>query len=56
MKLKIFENVQSLMNNINLIDSCKAHLPMQNTSKIEFIRQKWHLCCDWQRATPELHV
>ena len=44
------------MNCTNLIDSCQAHLPVQHASNIELIRQKWHWCCDWQRATPESHV
>ena len=44
------------MNDINLIDSCQAHLPVQYTSNIIFIRQKWHWCCDWQRATPKSHM
>ena len=56
MNLKIFATVHSLMNDIKLIDSCQIHLPVQYASNIEFIRQKWHWCCDWQRATPELHV
>ena len=41
---------------INLIDNCQAHLPVQYASNIEFIHQKWHWCCDWQRATPRPHV
>ena len=56
MNLKIFATVHSLMNYINLIGSCHAHLPMQFASNIGFIRQKWHWCCDWQRATPALHM
>ena len=56
MNLKIFATVHSLMNDINLIDSCQAHLPVQYTSNIKFIRQKWHWCYDWQRATPEPHM
>ena len=40
---------------IHLIDSCKAHLPVRYASSIESFRQKWHWCCDWQRATPEPH-
>ena len=51
-----FCNVRSLMNYTNLIDSCQAHLPVQYASNIKHIRQKWYWCCDWQRATPELHV
>ena len=39
------------MNDINFIDSCQAHLPVQYASNIEFIRQKWHWDCDWQLAT-----
>ena len=50
----IYATVHILMNNINLIDSCQAHFSVQYASNIEFIRQKWHWCCDWQRATPEL--
>ena len=38
--LYIFATVYSLMNDINLIDSCQAHLPMQYASNIEFIPQK----------------
>ena len=30
------------MEDINLIDSCQAHFPVQYASNIEFIRQKWH--------------
>ena len=33
----------SLMNDLTLIDSCQAHLPVQYASNIEFTRQK---CCD----------
>ena len=44
------------MNYTNLIDSFQAHLLVQYASNIELIRQKWHWCCDWQRATPEPHV
>ena len=42
MNLKIFATVHSLMNytNLNLIDSCQAHLPVQYASYIEFILQK----------------
>ena len=40
------------MKDINLIDSCQAHLPVQYASNIQLIRQKWHWCSDWQRATP----
>ena len=40
----------------NLFYSYQAHLPVQFASNIEFIRQMWHWCCDWQRATPEFHV
>ena len=29
------------MKDINLIDSCQAHLPVQYPSNIKFIRQKW---------------
>ena len=29
------------MNDIHLIDSCQAYLPMQYTLNLEFIRQKW---------------
>ena len=53
---KIFATVHSLMNDINLIDSCQTHLPMQYALNIEFICKKWHWCCNWQRATPEMHV
>ena len=56
MNLLIFATVHSLMNEINLIDSWQAYLPVQYASNIEFIRQKWHWCCDWQRTTPESHV
>ena len=44
------------MKYTHLIDSCQAHLPVQYASNITFIRQKWHWCRDWQRATHELHV
>ena len=44
------------MDDINLIDSCLAHLSLQYASNVELIRQKWHWCCDWQRATPEPYV
>ena len=44
------------MNYTNLIDICQAHLPVQYASDIKLIRQKRHLCCDWQRATPDSHV
>ena len=37
--LQIFATIHSLMNNTNLIDSCQAHLPVQHTLNIEFIRQ-----------------
>ena len=40
MNLEIFATVHSLMNDINLFDSCQAHLPVQYASNIEFIRQK----------------
>ena len=41
MNLKIFfAIVHNLMNYINLIDSCLAHLPVQYASNIELIRQK----------------
>ena len=33
-----------------MIDSCQAHLSVQYASNIELIWQKWHWCCDWQRA------
>ena len=45
-----------LMNDIHLTGSCQAHSPVQYASNIESIRQKWHWCCDWQRATPESYV
>ena len=51
-----FGTVHSLMNYTKFDRSCQAHLPVQFASNIEFIRQMWHWCCDWQRATPELHV
>ena len=38
------------MDDIDLIDSCLAHLHVQDASNIESIRQKCHRCCDWQRA------
>ena len=44
------------MKDLNLINSCQAHLPMQYAPNIGFIRQKWHICCDWQLATPESHM
>ena len=44
------------MNDKNLIDSCQAHLPVKYALNIKLIRQKWHLCYDWQGATPELHM
>ena len=52
MNLQMFATVHSLSNYTNLIDSCQAHLPAQHASNIELICQKWHWCCDWQRATP----
>ena len=39
------------MNYTNFIDSSQAHLPVQYTTNIELIRQKWLWCCDLQRAT-----
>ena len=51
--LKAFATVHSPMKYTKLIDSCQAHMPVQYASKIEFIRHKWHWCCDWQRVTPE---
>ena len=33
MNLQIFATVDSLMNDINLIDSCQAHLHMQYSNK-----------------------
>ena len=39
------------MNDINLIESCKAHLPVQYASNSLIISQKWHWFCDWQSAT-----
>ena len=56
MNLLIFATFHSLMKDVNLIDSCQAHLPAQCALNIKFIRQKWHWYCDWQRATPESHV
>ena len=44
------------MKDINMTDSYQAHLPVLFTLNIESIRQKWHCCCDWQRATPISHV
>ena len=44
------------MKDINLIDSCQAHLPVQYALNIEFICKKCHKCCDLQRATPDLLV
>ena len=41
-----FSTTYSLINAMNLIDSCQAHLPMQYTLNIKFICQKWHWCCD----------
>ena len=32
-------SVHRLMNDINLIEGCQAHLPVQFTLNIEFIRQ-----------------
>ena len=40
MNLQIFATIYSLMNDINLIDSCQAHLPVQYAWNIEFICQK----------------
>ena len=40
-----FCTVHSLMNDIILIDSCQAHLPVPYASNIEFICQKVHWCC-----------
>ena len=37
MNLEIFATVHRVMKDINLIDSCQAHLSMQCKSKIEFI-------------------
>ena len=38
MNLYIFATVLSLMKDINLIDICQAHLPVQYALNIEFIR------------------
>ena len=46
LSLRFFATVHSLMNDINLIDSCQVHLPLQYASYIKFIGQKWHWCCD----------
>ena len=40
MNLYIFATVHSLLNDIKLIDSCKAHLPLQHAKNIELIHQK----------------
>ena len=47
--------IHNLMKYIKMIEGCQAHLPMQYTSNIEFISQKWHCCCDWQQATLDSH-
>ena len=44
------------MKDINLVDICQAHLPVQYALNIELILKMWHWCCDWQRATPESHM
>ena len=44
------------MKDMNHIDSYQAYLPVQYYPNITFIRQKWHWCCVWQRATPGSHV
>ena len=44
------------MNDTTMIDSCQAHMPVQYGLNIERICKKWHWCCDWQRATPALHM
>ena len=38
--LDFFATVHSLMKGIKVIDSCQAHLPVQYSSNMEFIRQK----------------
>ena len=38
--LDIFATVQSLKNEMNLINSCQAHLSAKCASNIEFIRKK----------------
>ena len=43
--------VHRLMNDINLIDNCQAHLPVQYASNIKFICQKCHWCCDHLSCT-----
>ena len=40
----------------NLIDSCQAHLPVQFTSNIEFVRQMCQCCCDWPGFYTKLNV
>ena len=54
--LRFFATAHSLMNDTNMIDSCQAHLPVQYSSNIELIPQKWHWCCDWQQATLVSHM
>ena len=56
MNLQIFATVHSLMNYVDLIDSCQAHLPLQYAWNIDLIPQKRYWCCDWQRATPQSHM
>ena len=40
MNLKIFATIHSLRNDIDFIDSCQAHLHVQDAWNIEFIHQK----------------
>ena len=53
---RLFATVHIFINYTNLIDSCQAHLPVQYASNIELVCQRWQWSCDWQRATPELHM
>ena len=40
MNLKSFATIYSLMKDMNLIDSCQAHLLVKCALNIKFIRQK----------------
>ena len=59
MNLEIFfATVHSLVEDISLIDSCQAHLPVQYASNIEFIwvaRVKQASCLHWLFRFSVLH-
>ena len=44
------------MEDMDMIDSCQAHLFVQLASNSEYIRQKWHWWGNWQQVTPDLQV